>query len=1291
MAKQTIDLGTTPNRGDGDPLRTAFRKINENFDELYAGSELDLSSVSQNIIPAADNTYDLGSPTHQWRSLYLTGSTVYFDGIPLSVADDGTLIINGEIAATPGGATTWNSVTDKPTFAAVATSGNYDDLSNKPTIPSITGLATEQYVNDAVGAIVIPDVSNFITINDIPPIPDVTDFITLNQIPPIPADISDLTDNTNLLSGGADTGDITFAATTISAPDDTDITIQALDIDSVVRSRISLSPSLGAVSMRAFSNEDQAAFDTNDWDTATWSSSFSGGNITIVNALAIYNFLEEDLNNATILFSVNGGAKQPLSGRGFNFPTNTLSISTEDSPDPDPTTVTQIEFFYTFSSSIGIDYDDSVLISARGSINARIRSERDVRIQADQDIRLEAEEEIRIDGNDRFRLRNNSTTRPIQIITDNDNIAHIWSFESDGKLIFPEGAGKINPAVSDGGGLQIEADVDFEIKVAQTFDTGTPEETTETAIWSFDSSGSITFPDDTVQTTAYTGSIDIASRIEYTNFETDVEHIAELTDDDFRIRLNTQLLDEEQITWTFSSEGTLTFPDGSIQTTASNFGNLTITEDRITGRDPVQFIEIETDWQGNAGSRNGSALFVDPETPGLDDIEPGWIAIFDGGLTKVVDDTYLDGGQGFFVISFDSGSFDYSYPVTVASSAEESKVEIAIGTNVWQFSEGGNLTLPAASDDFGGSGQIFSNSGNNFINLDVQFDSDILGGMRFGTQTDTPVDIWASFNSRWRFGSDGALTIPGDIQSENDISITVANDDSTTYAWNFGNTGALRLPAGGKIDGNTINLKVDGLNEPFIFSSSEFRSPRGIKLYNASESIGSVTWRGDDMYIGANVGRNVEISTDAVGYTASYSWLFGADGTLTVPGNIKSTNDISITVNNEDSSTYTWNFGNTGDLTLPGDIVHTDATTGYESSVSLDYNFRVDTQFASMRLDGAGDWRIGSNSYNHRIVANDPANDSGIEIQVGYDESSMDSHNWHFGTDGTLTAPGSITSTDLTTGSIEAPFNNDLTITTRFGGDTETWTFSSAGNLTMPGRWTTPDLVLGRANDETQLRTPDEGSSLKLLTDNGTYSWTFGADGGLTVPGTITAATNTSLILTGGENSLDGGGSVIINGASNGAGDNPVQINQETTGGVWLGKSDGTGGDVQTYSRLQIHRGVVENYEAKADATGVVEHDCNDGHLFYHTSPDANWTVNLTNLNSFNGMATNITIIIAQGDPAYYPNALQIAGSAQTILWQGGAAPTPTASGVDVVTFSILFDGSNYTVLGQMTDFSAVA
>ena len=49
---------------------------------------------------------------------------------------------------TAGSATSvpWSGVTDKPTFATVATSGSYNDLTNKPTIPSLDGYATESWV-----------------------------------------------------------------------------------------------------------------------------------------------------------------------------------------------------------------------------------------------------------------------------------------------------------------------------------------------------------------------------------------------------------------------------------------------------------------------------------------------------------------------------------------------------------------------------------------------------------------------------------------------------------------------------------------------------------------------------------------------------------------------------------------------------------------------------------------------------------------------------------------------------------------------------------------------------------------------------------------------------------------------------------------------------------------------------------------------------------------------------------------------------------------------------------------
>lgn len=38
MAKQVINIGTMADNKSGDPLRTAFTKINSNFDELYANN-----------------------------------------------------------------------------------------------------------------------------------------------------------------------------------------------------------------------------------------------------------------------------------------------------------------------------------------------------------------------------------------------------------------------------------------------------------------------------------------------------------------------------------------------------------------------------------------------------------------------------------------------------------------------------------------------------------------------------------------------------------------------------------------------------------------------------------------------------------------------------------------------------------------------------------------------------------------------------------------------------------------------------------------------------------------------------------------------------------------------------------------------------------------------------------------------------------------------------------------------------------------------------------------------------
>lgn len=46
MAKQVINIGTAANDGTGDPLRTAFDKVNDNFTELYSDDAGDVNSVN---------------------------------------------------------------------------------------------------------------------------------------------------------------------------------------------------------------------------------------------------------------------------------------------------------------------------------------------------------------------------------------------------------------------------------------------------------------------------------------------------------------------------------------------------------------------------------------------------------------------------------------------------------------------------------------------------------------------------------------------------------------------------------------------------------------------------------------------------------------------------------------------------------------------------------------------------------------------------------------------------------------------------------------------------------------------------------------------------------------------------------------------------------------------------------------------------------------------------------------------------------------------------------------------
>ena len=168
MTKQTINVGTSPNDNRGDSLRASFQKINANFTELYtalginadvnlnlgafefAGSVLSTTdssaividqavTVSSNltvggdVLPSVANGGDLGSSARPWKSLYISNNTIYIGGVALGLDANGNLTTGGTVV---GSTPAWDTITGKPTFATVATTGAYADLAGNPTIPT---------------------------------------------------------------------------------------------------------------------------------------------------------------------------------------------------------------------------------------------------------------------------------------------------------------------------------------------------------------------------------------------------------------------------------------------------------------------------------------------------------------------------------------------------------------------------------------------------------------------------------------------------------------------------------------------------------------------------------------------------------------------------------------------------------------------------------------------------------------------------------------------------------------------------------------------------------------------------------------------------------------------------------------------------------------------------------------------------------------------------------------------------------------------------------------------------
>lgn len=378
-----VNTGSSPNRGDGDSLRTSFNKINQNF--AYLSTLTSTASVT-NIYTTTNIYYTTSTSTAN------TGD-VTFDGVKIIGA--------GTASGDGNGYSTLELVPDNNLYA------NDQYLVVDPTAPSHIHIRAGGAQDSSNAELYLGGEKNYVR---------VTDF-----------------------------GGVTLYNE--SSFDNTDYYIDGVQFTSASWAE----GAEGQQSTVSFSSVDQ---------------NFIDAGFNLFND--VRNTLQVVTPEGTFTLTPTGFGS--LGGGVWRFNVNEI-------PTPTPQTVSEIilTIWTTRQNSLSLN----------------------------SDLTVEVTDDVRITGRDTFVLRNTSTDESIQIITSYGTDSHNWEFSADGTtylarnsnslisyLSSPVNDNSIKLSLGGGNGVQIVAD----------------EFSGSTTVWQFGADGGLTFPDNTVQTTAWTGT-----------------------------------------------------------------------------------------------------------------------------------------------------------------------------------------------------------------------------------------------------------------------------------------------------------------------------------------------------------------------------------------------------------------------------------------------------------------------------------------------------------------------------------------------------------------------------------------------------------------------------------------------------------------------------------------------------------------------------------------------------------------------------------------------------------------
>ena len=173
-----------------------------------------------------------------------------------------------------------------------------------------------------------------------------------------------------------------------------------------------------------------------------------------------------------------------------------------------------------------------------------------------------------------------------------------------------------------------------------------------------------------------------------------------------------------------------------------------------------------------------------------------------------------------------------------------------------------------------------------------------------------------------------------------------------------------------------------------------FDSEHHLHLTTGNLAETSIFLGTDDQNVRTTVNGGIEITTPNIDTTNV--WQFGTDGSLQIPGNIRSEGNINIDINLSDSTLRRWQFGEDGVITLPNGMT-IDASVGF------------------------GIVEIGGD--DTRITIDNGGAPPGFSVTTNALMSGPTgtAHTWRFGPDGELTFPND---------KIKAPVSSNISIET---------------------------------------------------------------------------------------------------------------------------------------------------------------------------------------------------------------------------------------------------------------------